>query len=417
MIPGAKWLSQQLSIFVENDTIRPEVFIEVIERRSNPLKSLVWLFNHIDGLREVDLRHIDLQQELETTLSKKYCVWTLAKPVTISKKCYIKALNNEALLHIANRLDYNTLEAFSGVSRRFRSIALTAIASSSDFIQKFVEKALARPIKRDFPNAPYHRKYELEVSRLRTTDALLQFPMATKVTVMDATVKKKVLQDLLLRIGKLEELTIFTMLTLSDQDVSMLPFPPSLKACSIMYPGDATVLALAKKCPNLEKLSLRNCKTLTIAAFSKTPFKNLRELDLSSAKYSDLELRGIFRLCPNVRSLSLTHCSLFTGSTLVEHEEAKFLEELNVSGTGFTGENLHKIFRIAKNLHSLNVSYCEDISEQAFAEAEYPSSLKNFTANWSNFGVGGLMRIQEFCVIESIEISDTNVVDDAHVGF
>lgn len=420
MHPLTKELRGHLQVFLEDETIRPESFIEFIEKQpKEPLSSLASLFNHLRSSQPKTFRLLDLEAQLERELAQRYFVQILPnKPLMLSKKCYVQLLNTDGWLHVASFLKFKSLLAYSQTCRSFRQIGLQALSCDSKNIQKYVKHQLAGAayVPLPFAEPSYSRPYDLTLTKVRSVAAAGQFPCVQSLKILDANISQVHFTGLLASLPHLKKLYFGNLNEVTPDVLAQCAFPPSLKSCMLLGEKacDQAVRALARQCPNLEELTLHACKQLTIAAFSgKTPFCALRKLELFSARISDRDLRHILSCCPNLQSLNLNHSSNLTGSTLAEFDGLEFLKELDLQGTGISDDIFKAICLRASNLQTLNIGFCDGISVHGYEEVVYPPKLERLLVNWGNIGNRGLLRLLDTTNLKELQLTNCTKLTEA----
>lgn len=413
MYPLTSSLRNSLEIFLEDETIRPESFIEFVsKKRSDPLPLLASIFNHVRSSVPKLARHEELEAVLEDELTKRYFVQILPnKPLLLSKKCYVQNLNDDGWMHVASFLKFKSFVAYSSTCRRFREIALVALPLNARNIQKLMQRQIARTqfVPRPFAQSSYNRPYDLTLAKVRSVAALGQFPGAKSLRILDANTSSAHFTELMASLPHLQSLYFGNLNQVTPQVLAECLFPASLRACTLLGEKacDEAVQALSRRCPNLEELTLHACKRLTVAAFSdKTPFHSLKKLELFSSTISDSDLAYILSCCPHLQSLNLNHSSNLTGTTLAEYEGLKFLKELDLQGTGITDAVFMTIAKRASSLETLNIGFCDSISRQGYEEVTYPPKLERLLINWGNIGNQGLRRLLDTTNLKELQLTN-----------
>ncbi len=411
MHPLTRTLRESLAIFIENETIRPDAFIEFIEKKPNSRPLLVSLFNHVRNTVDKESRHFELESALEDVLTKRHFVQVLPnRPVVLSKKCHLGRLTDDALLHIASFFKFKNLRSFTATCQRFRQIGLALFTRTPRNIQKLIQHELSRRIWVPLPFGADHYTvgYNLTLSKVLSVAALRQFPGVQQLKILDAKITREHVAEILQTTNDLRSFYCGNIQELAEGGFAALSLPATLESCTFMgsVATDCAVRALAKQCPLLQELVLHDCTAVTRAAFSKeNPLLKLKKLILCSAKYTDAGLSHVLSCCPSVHTLTINRCTNFTGSSLFEFDGLEFLEELNVEMTHLTGEFFKSILDRAKNLVRLNVSFCDDIASQAFVEVVYPPKLEHFSCNWTEIDDDGLRHLLDSTNLKTLQLT------------
>ena len=147
-----------------------------------------------------------------------------------------------------------------------------------------------------------------------------------------------------------------------------------LSGCKIT---DATVVAVALGCPQLELIDLEGCKMITHAAVKQLASccKKLASLNLRNSycgEFSDATVVALASGCPHLVSLDLGDSENFTDAAVVAlASRCKKLVSLNLnSGAGNYHITVQAVVLLAsqcKQLKSLGLNSCYNITDEAVA--------------------------------------------------
>ena len=158
-----------------------------------------------------------------------------------------------------------------------------------------------------------------------------------------------------------------------------------LSGCKIT---DATVVAVASGCPQLESFDLQGCKMITTAAVVELASwcKKLASLNLRNSycgEFSDATVVALASGCPHLVSLDLGDSENFTDAAVVAlASRCKKLVSLNLnSGAGNYHITVKAVVLLAsqcKQLKSLGLNSCYNITDEAVAAvASWCSQLES----------------------------------------
>ncbi len=322
--------------------------------------------------------------------------------------CCLDLLPKDLFTIIFSYLPFKSFMAFSLTCRKFRAIGGAIFLQNAAFVAKVVTRLVAHPKAPPFPfwGGPVQIGLSLTLPRVRTLAVLERCTNITALHVLDAQVSALQVSQLLQKAPQLKSLDFWHFMQVGDRDLAKVPFPPTLIDCRFMGAnvGSRTVQKVFQSCQSLEKLSLRDCKPISKGAFSL--HANLRVLEFFRAQLTDDTLSHILKCCPRLYRLLLPSCSGFDGSAIANFAALEALEELNVNSTGLQGEFYRNIVSRAKGLVVLNVGFSSTIACEDFAAPEYPRTLKQFHANWTDIDDRGVMRIFKTASLELCNLSD-----------
>ncbi len=116
--------------------------------------------------------------------------------------------------------------------------------------------------------------------------------------------------------------------------------------------SDASVCNILHKCPNLKKLNLEWCKTLTKNLFSRLMNKSnsLKKIILRSTRVSDASLQTLMNYCPELKQVNLSECPNITADIL-DSLELGHLKYLDVSETRITTDVKNELMGRYRSLY------------------------------------------------------------------
>ncbi len=277
MFPLTNSLHMLLTIYRDNDTTRPDRLIECIEKRPNPKASLTSLFNHL--LQEKE-NESDLGQALIECLQKKYFVHVVpGKPIILTKKCFVKVLNLDALLYIAPWLELRDLVAFGGACRAFRDAAMRVLQSGRLPVHISGNKKAA-----SFPFAG-------------VTSCIMSHCNEESVKTLEKThphLRK-------IHLHRCEEVKGFNFPNLQ----SLKLFGHSIT--------DRMLLPILRAHRQVKAIDLEFCANITGSALAEAKTcKNLEELSLQGTSVQGVHLKTILLEAQKLRRINLSHCDMLT---------------------------------------------------------------------------------------------------------
>ncbi|MCE5293538.1 MAG: F-box protein, partial [Chlamydiales bacterium] len=401
-------LRWEFNVYLENDTIRPDLFLEKITRDiEDPREFLARLFNHVLYTEDKELRHNELLETIEWFLAKRHFVQVpLGQPLVITHKCFIEMLPHDCWDKVASRLPYKSLLAFSGTCKKFRAEGFAQLARNSRFINKYVRSALST---KDFSvskveQAVFDTRYDLDLPEVKALEVFRLFPGVRNLRILDRKSSFESIQAVLKALPTLQGLVLANLECLTNKTMPKLALPAGLKHCTLWAEvSDTTINTLAQRCHGLTELVVCCARRLTAKAFSnKTPFTDLKKLHLYSVNYREATLRRIFKCSPKIENLHLNSCTAFRGGSLAA---LKFLKELNVSMTNFTGANFKALMQNASALTYIDISFCNGIASRDFEEVKYPQTLKEFTGHWTEINDNGLRNLIHTTALDSLQLT------------
>ncbi|XP_052576932.1 dynein regulatory complex subunit 6 [Peromyscus californicus insignis] len=137
----------------------------------------------------------------------------------------------------------------------------------------------------------------------------------------------------------------------------------NLTNCSLL--GDASIVRLSERCPNLHYLSLRNCEHLTdLAIECISGMLSLVSIDLSGTLISNESLNILSRH-RKLRELSLSECANITDVGIRAYcKTSLFLEHLDISYCRQLSDDIIKTVAIfCTHITSLNIAGCPKITD------------------------------------------------------
>uniref|UniRef100_A0A8C8U162 F-box and leucine-rich repeat protein 13 n=1 Tax=Peromyscus maniculatus bairdii TaxID=230844 RepID=A0A8C8U162_PERMB len=137
----------------------------------------------------------------------------------------------------------------------------------------------------------------------------------------------------------------------------------NLTNCSLL--GDASIVRLSERCPNLHYLSLRNCEHLTdLAIECISGMLSLVSVDLSGTLISNESLNILSRH-RKLRELSLSECANITDIGIRAYcKTSLFLEHLDISYCRQLSDDIIKTVAIfCTHITSLNIAGCPKITD------------------------------------------------------
>ena len=401
-------LCYSFGVYLENDTIRPDLYIEKVSSETeDSLPVLVRLFNHVLYTKDKNGRHKELLVSLEDFLTKKHFVQIVpGQPLVLTNECFIDMLPDENLDNILSRLGYKDLLEFSKTCMKFEGLGLARLARNSKYLNKYVSNAL---VTEGFilPKSPYdffNARYNLDLPKFISLAVFKICPLVQTLKILEAKTSIKSMQAVLQALPNLQGLLLGNLECLTEVNIPTIEFPAGLKRCTLWgRTSDTTIATLARRSLGLNELVVCCAKDLTPKAFSgKTPFKDLTKLHLYSVNYSEATLRHIFLCSPKIENLHLNSCNAFTGSSLVH---LRFLKELNASITSFTGAHFKTAMQNAPSLTTLDVSFCEGITSEDFEQVKYPKTLREFTGHWTDMNYNGLQNLILTTALDSLQLT------------
>ncbi|KAL5996850.1 hypothetical protein ACLOJK_007772 [Asimina triloba] len=126
---------------------------------------------------------------------------------------------------------------------------------------------------------------------------------------------------------------------------------------------DEMLLRIAARFPSIESISLRNCKGISTAAFSKliSSCKNLKFIDISfcgSGNTTPKTIEEMGRCCPSLVGLNLAHLELTEEMAAAIAKCLPNLKWLNLNSSWITNNDLFCILESCNELQYLNAMWC-----------------------------------------------------------
>lgn len=159
-----------------------------------------------------------------------------------------------------------------------------------------------------------------------------------------------------------------------------------------------TFRALAISYPNVEKLILHRCNTISKGSWGiLSRWGGLRSLDISDCyRVTDEELHLILKACPNIEELTLHNCKELSDTGLKPLAKHLTLQRVNLARTVVENETIIELAFRCHNLQELDISYCEKISEKAVWEVvKHGRSLRKLAVHHCALPIKILGELQQ----------------------
>lgn len=159
-----------------------------------------------------------------------------------------------------------------------------------------------------------------------------------------------------------------------------------------------TFRALAISYPNVEKLILHRCNTISNGSWGiLSRWALLRSLDISDCyRITDEELHLILKACPNIEELTLHNCKELSDAGLKPLSKQATIQRLNLARTVVENETVIELAFRCHNLQQLDISYCEKISERAIWEVvKHGRALHKLVIHHCNLPIKVLAELQQ----------------------
>jgi hypothetical protein len=172
------------------------------------------------------------------------------------------------------------------------------------------------------------------------------------------------------------------------KNLQNLPLMKSLKAIDLstsqisvsgplmrITPND--LKEILKCAPNLEKLSIfTNIQLVNIKLETLAPMKLLKEIEFPATAINKEDLNQLFTLCPNLEKINLSHCSHLVNLDFKNLKTMISLKEINLSETKITTNDLKQILELCPKLEKINLTKCKELKDLNFANLSPIASLK-----------------------------------------
>ena len=175
-----------------------------------------------------------------------------------------------------------------------------------------------------------------------------------------------------------EDVELLTFLGEDGEEVKLLPFIAEniieLKLDRSRWLDDDKLAIAIRYCPNLQNLSLAQCKLVTKNGFGEIKkLSSLTSLNLRECEITDLEVQDIAENLPRLQQLNLELCPLITDEGLQAiAAKLPLLQKLNLNFCKLiTDIGVQAIAEKLPLLQKLNLNFCKlitDIGVQAIAE-------------------------------------------------
>lgn len=401
-------LASDLTGLVEDfclyDYERPEKVLKCI---SDSEPKMIWLLNHVKTIAEPTYRHLELQQFLVEQLGGKYFI-PKSGPLRLDKRCHLKRMPEEIITHIFAYVRIEGFKALTLCNRRLFRIGYEWLARDSKLLSRYLTYRLREEsqVKRLFSAGFYNTPVALNVvsEGKHSFKALRRFPRVYSLKLHENPISRRTF-DWMKRATHIRKLILHSM---PREQICKISFPSALTSCDFSSTdiSDATVIRLQRSAPQLQKLNLSSCRSVTRMAFG-LPFTSLVKLTLSQQNIDDTDLAFILNSCQNLTSLCVTSCERVTGDALLMASNVAFLKELNVSCCDrFTDVQFVAILANATSLTILNVGHCDNITTGGFLRVTYPSTIKYLQAHCCNVDDGGLRKILQLPKLEVLDLSN-----------
>lgn len=159
-----------------------------------------------------------------------------------------------------------------------------------------------------------------------------------------------------------------------------------------------TFRALAISYPNVEELILHRCNTISNGGWGiLSRWALLRLLDISDCyRITDEELHLILKACPNLEKLTLHNCKELSDAGLKALSKHTTIQHLNLARTVVENETIIELIFRCHNLQELDISYCEKISEKAIWETvKHGRALRKLAIHHCNLPIKVLAELQQ----------------------
>jgi hypothetical protein len=227
---------------------------------------------------------------------------------------------------------------------------------------------------------------------------------------LDGLLPPELLQRILshlLRIRVMSEGTLEKILdeTVQSLDVSASPQITD-RMCDI----------IARRCPNLQILSLANCANVTNEGLRAISHgcPQLESLDLEKlSSITDDGIRVLAQGCPNLSSVNLSGCSQITNAALSTlYHSGQNLQALSLNGLS---QITDPVFDLIHGITRLDLSDCQQLTDTAVERIAMNThtTLESLVLQGGHFTDAGVCKLAMSCG----RLTDLRISDCAHVTF
>lgn len=198
---------------------------------------------------------------------------------------------------------------------------------------------------------------------------------------------------------------------------AVMMIPPTLKIFMLekvpFTDGDLNEIL---KCRKLEAITLVDCKDVSLEPFAHVykRFPLLTSLELETCALKDRVLPLITKLFPNIEHLSLSNCKMITAKGFQEIPLPPHVRELIVSKTKINCAGLVPMLKQCPKLEILDLESCDELKPDSFLMLPLPDTLLEFHAPNTQIDPAGVRHVLSRCSkLELINLEGCENLPDA----